>query len=136
MTVLFIRDHDKIEIRRRPKKGLLAGLYELPNLEGVYSTEEIAEIVKKMDLSPIRVKKLEDAKHIFSHIEWKMEGYAVLVEEAGFESGKCEDKKREKDQLIFVDAKNSAEKYAIPSAFMAYAKYMNMKLGRDRFLEE
>ena len=65
-----------------------------------------------------------------------MEGYAVLVEEAGFESGKCEDKKREKDQLIFVDAKNSAEKYAIPSAFMAYAKYMNMKLGRDRFLEE
>ena len=135
-TVLVIRDHDKIAIRRRPKKGLLAGLYELPNLEGVYSPEEIIEIVKKMNLSPIRVKKLEDAKHIFSHIEWRMEGYAVLVEEADFESEKCEDKKKEKDPLIFVDAKNSAEKYAIPSAFVAYAKYMNMKLGRDRFLDD
>ena len=33
-TVLVIRDGEKVAIRKRPKKGLLAGLYELPNLSG------------------------------------------------------------------------------------------------------
>ena len=31
-TVLVIRDNDKVAIRKRPEKGLLAGLYELPNV--------------------------------------------------------------------------------------------------------
>ena len=85
-TVLVIRDNDKVAIRKRPEKGLLAGLYELPNVEGRYSQDEIVHLVKDMHLSPIRVQKLENAKHIFSHIEWQMEGYAILVEEAGFDA--------------------------------------------------
>lgn len=135
-TVLVIRDNDKVAIRRRPKKGLLAGLYELPNLEGTYSTEEITEIVKKMNLSPIRVKKLEDAKHIFSHIEWRMQGYAILVEEAGFADTEIIKQDPSAEPLLFVEAERSEEKYAIPAAFAAYAKYMNIKLGNERFPEE
>ena len=30
-TVLILRDDEKVAIRKRPAKGLLAGLYELPN---------------------------------------------------------------------------------------------------------
>lgn len=131
-TVLVIRDADKVAIRKRPKKGLLAGLYELPNIEGNYSQDEIIEYVKKLKLSPIRIQKLSDAKHIFSHIEWRMEGYAILVEEAGF----AENTDLNRDEnLIFVDAESSQEKYAIPSAFAAYAKYMNIKLGNEKFME-
>ena len=124
-TVLVLRDDEK---------GLLAGLYELPNVEGHYTGEEIIGMVKEMGLTPIRVKKLDDAKHIFSHIEWKMEGYAVLVEEAGFREDTEETEN--KDGLIFVDAKSSQERYAIPSAFAAYAKYMNIRLGNGRFEKE
>ena len=102
-------------------KGLLAGLYELPNVEGRYSQDEIVHLVKDMHLSPIRVQKLENAKHIFSHIEWQMEGYAVLVEEAGFDT---EAEKWQKIISFFVDAEKSQENYAIPSAFAAYAKYI------------
>ena len=105
-TVLVIRDNDKVAIRKRPEKGLLAGLYELPNVEGRYSQDEIVHLVKDMHLSPIRVQKLENAKHIFSHIEWQMEGYAVLVEEAGFDT---EAEKMAENHLIFVDAEKSQE---------------------------
>ena len=133
-TVLVLRDDEKVAIRKRPQKGLLAGLYELPNVEGHYTKEEIIGMVKEMGLTPIRVKKLDDAKHIFSHIEWKMEGYAVLVEEAGFREDAEETE--DKDGLIFVDAKSSQERYAIPSAFAAYAKYMNIRLGNGRFEKE
>jgi len=130
-TVLVIRDNDKVAIRKRPEKGLLAGLYELPNVEGRYSQDEIVHLVKDMHLSPIRVQKLEDAKHIFSHIEWQMEGYAVLVEEAGFDTVA---EKMAANNLIFVDAEKSQENYAIPSAFAAYAKYMGIRLGNEKFL--
>lgn len=160
-TVLIIRDEDKVAIRKRPKKGLLAGLYELPNVEGKLSQNEVLSLVKEMNFSPIRIQKLTEAKHIFSHIEWHMTGYAIRVEEPGFDQ---KEKKSEeaisyeeavpdegsdktsrnqmreqienRENLIFVDAEDATERYAIPSAFAAYAEYMNIKLGNDRFTEE
>lgn len=164
-TVLILRDGDKVAIRKRPDQGLLAGLYELPNIEGKLNAEEVLAKVKQMHYMPIRIQKLTAAKHIFSHIEWHMTGYAILVEEAGMEEGV--DKQGEplgtgeheqaaeavdgKDKistpladasesqprdLIFVDAEDASARYAIPAAFGAYAKYMNIKLGNERFAEE
>lgn len=132
-TVLVIRDNDKVAIRKRPAKGLLAGLYELPNIEGTYTQDEVVSLVKSMHLSPIRIQKLEDAKHIFSHIEWQMQGYVILVEEAGFAENPVPEKADVMGQLIFVDAEKSQEKYAIPSAFAAYVKYMGIRLGNEKF---
>ncbi len=123
-TILVLRDGTQVAIRKRPKKGLLAGLYELPNVEGHLSSEEILMQVKEMNLAPLRIQKLPDSKHIFSHVEWQMQGYAVLIEEPEQESG-----------LIFVEAQTSEEKYAIPAAFAAYAKYMGIKIGQERFLD-
>ena len=132
-TVLVIRDGEKVAIRKRPKKGLLAGLYELPNLSGALSAEEVLSYVKEQQFAPLRIEKLADAKHIFSHIEWRMSGYAILVEEAGFaaekepESGNGrtpEEKADGEGGLIFVDAWDARERYAIPSAFSAYAGYL------------
>ena len=80
-TVFVIRDGERVAICKRPKKGLLAGLYELPNVEGHLSQEEALLYVKEQSLSPLRIQKLPEAKHIFSHVEWQMLGYAVLIEE-------------------------------------------------------
>lgn len=52
-------------IRKRPSKGLLAGLYELLNLEGYLSEEEILSWVEEQDLTPLQIVPLVDAKHIF-----------------------------------------------------------------------
>lgn len=123
-TVLIIRDGDKVAIRKRPDKGLLAGLYELPNVEGNLKQEEVLALVKEMNFNPIHIQKLESAKHIFSHVEWQMTGYAIRVEEQGFAENA-----NENEQFLFVDAQSAKERYAIPSAFAAYAEYMNIKLG-------
>jgi A/G-specific adenine glycosylase len=80
-TVFIIRDGDRVAIRKRPQKGLLAGLYELPNCEGYPDYDGIVAYVKSMGFLPLRIQPLADAKHIFSHVEWHMKGYAVLVEE-------------------------------------------------------
>lgn len=122
-TVLIIRDGDKVAIRKRPARGLLAGLYELPNVEGNLDDGEVLAAVKDMGFLPLRIQRLAEAKHIFSHIEWHMQGYAVLVEE-----GLPQDEK-----MLLVDAEDAGRRYAIPAAFAAYAEYMNIRLGNNRF---
>lgn len=111
---------------KRANKGLLAGLYEFPNVEGHLKEEEVITYLKKMGLSPIRLKKLEDSRHIFSHIEWHMTGYAVQIDET----------EQEYQNMLFVDVKETEEQYPIPAAFSRYTGYMNIRLGNDRYKEE
>ena len=122
-TVLVIRDGERVVLKKRPKKGLLAGLYEFPNELGNLSEDEALHVVQEMHLHPMRIQKLEDAKHIFSHVEWHMQGYMVEVDSLT----------REEAGLLFVEAAHSEEAYPIPAAFAAYTKYMNIRLGNERF---
>lgn len=110
-TVLIFRDNETIAIRKRPAKGLLAGLYELPNVEGHLTRKEVIKYGKMIGLTPIRVKKLVSAKHIFSHVEWHMIGYEVLVDEL---------EKNCSEKMIFAGREEIDQKYSIPSAFEAY----------------
>ena len=122
-TVLVIRDGERVVLKKRPKKGLLAGLYEFPNELGNLSEDEALHVVQEMHLHPMRIQKLENAKHIFSHVEWHMQGYMVEVDSLT----------REEAGLLFVEAAHSEEAYPIPAAFSAYTKYMNIRLGNERF---
>ena len=120
-TVLVIQDGERTAIRKRPKRGLLAGLYELPNLDGHLSQEVVLEAVKKMQLEPLYIEILPDAKHIFSHIEWRMTGYRIRVASLDTDG---------ELPFIFVGKKQSEKQYAIPSAFRAYVKYMKEESGK------
>jgi A/G-specific adenine glycosylase len=127
-TVFIIRDGDRVAIQKRPPKGLLAGLYELPNCEGYPDYEGIVAYVKRMGFSPLRIQPLEDAKHIFSHVEWHMKGYAVLVEEIETPAA-AQRTTDEAPRWLFVEAEDARERYAIPAAFAKYAAYMNISIG-------
>ena len=113
-TVLVIQDGNYTAIKKRPDQGLLARLYELPNTEGYLSQKEALEKVKTLGLEPLYIEPLPKAKHVFSHIEWRMIGYRILV--AALEE-------KNTQGLIFADRKESHRQYAIPSAFSAYIKF-------------
>ncbi len=114
-TVLVIQDGERVAIRRRDAKGLLAGLYELPNYDGYLSEREVLDLIRSMNLDAVRIEQLSPAKHIFSHVEWRMMGYRVRV--AALEE------KHQKD-MIFVNREETRKKYAIPTAFAAYSGYI------------
>lgn len=120
MTVLVIQDGEKIAIRKRKKQGLLAGLYEFPNMEGILTEEEAVRWAENNGFLVLRIQKLPPAKHIFSHVEWRMKGYVLHVSEL--------EKKDQKD-VLFVDIKNTEKEYPIPTAFVAYTDYLNIALG-------
>lgn len=114
-TVLVIQNGQEFAIHKRPAKGLLAGLYELPNQEGHLTRDEIISYVESLNLMPLHIAEAGEAKHIFSHVEWHMKGYFIKV-------ASTEEKKV--GNLIFVDKGESKGKYPIPSAFSAYRKYI------------
>lgn len=110
-TILVFRDEDKIAISKRDKKGLLAGLYELPNLPEHLTRKEVEQYCKEIGLMPIRIKKLPPAKHIFSHVEWHMIGYDICVDEL---------EKTNKKEYLFIHPEEIQKVYPIPSAFEMY----------------
>ncbi|MDD3337503.1 MAG: A/G-specific adenine glycosylase [Lachnospiraceae bacterium] len=126
-TILVIQDGDRVAITKRPNKGLLAGMYELPNLEGHLTEQQAVDFVEGLELTSLRIQPLEEAKHIFSHIEWRMIGYVVRV--ASLE-------KTSHQGYYFVNQKETEGRYAIPAAFAAYTRYMNIRLGQTKYRQE
>lgn len=126
-TIVILQDAEKTAIRKRPMDGLLAGLYEFPWLEGKCGPDEVLTRVKEWGYAPIHIEKLSEAKHIFSHKEWQMIGYAVRVDEL------AENKPRD---FVFARGKEAEEKYPMPAAFLAYTRYLNIRLGNERFSNE
>lgn len=125
-TVFLIRDGEKIVLKKRPSKGLLAGMYEFPNESGYMDRKEVVSYVDKMNLTPLYVERLPDAKHIFSHVEWHMAGYLIRVEELEEQSSK----------ILFAETADFQKNYPMPSAFAAYMEYLNIRFGKERFSKE
>ena len=84
--------------------------------------KEALEEAEKFGVTPLHIQALPPYKHIFSHVEWHITGYAIKI--AGND---VEQEGEEKAGLIFADAKTAAERYAIPSAFAEYAKYTDLE---------
>lgn len=81
-------------------------MYEFPNVEGHLRTEEVIGYAQTAGLTPVRVKRIGTAKHIFSHVEWHMTGYELLVDELEKRrrqtSVKCVRKTERMDRKIYL----------------------------------
>lgn len=127
-------------IQKRNKKGLLAGMWQLPGIEGKKTIMQVEEYLqniirnKQFDFQ-ISVEPLGEGKHIFSHIEWHMNGYKINIVSKMKEQTSLEKLSLQINELIlemeqeeckevnWISAKQ-LEDYAIPSAFELYRRYI------------
>ena len=123
-TVLILRDGERVALCRRPETGLLAGLYEPPTLEGHWSEAELLALLAARGIAPLYLTPLEDAKHIFTHLEWHMVGFEIVLreEDAPLVSDFLPDG-MEKD-VFFAPREEIDALFAIPGAYRAYRPYM------------
>lgn len=144
-TVFIIKDGEQLALHKRTNRGLLAGMYELPNAEGYLSEAEALEFVRKHGYEPVRIQSVSEAKHIFSHVEWHMKGYVVFLQASEYgilennivteRDGSLNKEITKKQQdWIFVKPEETKDRYAIPSAFVKYTEYLNLTIGKDVFL--
>ena len=126
-TILILRDENKTALTKRPEKGLLAGMYEFPVMEGHVAEEAVVAYLREHGLDTLWITPLEDAKHIFTHKEWHMKGYMIRVDELT--------RGETPDDWLFVEPKETEKNYPIPSAYARYMKYLQVTVGDEVFKE-
>ena len=105
-TVFLLLRDGRLAVRTRPDTGLLAKLTEFPNTDGSLDEPSARVALARWGLDADALTPLGTAKHVFTHIEWQMKGYAAAV------TGDC-------PAFRWVDAA-AFETLAIPTAFRKY----------------
>jgi A/G-specific adenine glycosylase len=119
-TILLLEYQNRYAIRKRMAKGLLAGLWELPGIENKMDKEELMTMLSDLRIVPDEVNQLCDAKHIFSHVEWNMTGYHILLKEHP-------QKYTQENAIVWADTSEIIDIYSIPNAFIAFTKDIKNK---------
>ncbi len=78
-TVFVLRCADRYALEKRAAKGLLAGLWQFPNVSGKLSAEEALAWISEKGLLPKHLHLQLERKHIFTHIQWDMRCFYVDV---------------------------------------------------------
>ena len=107
MTVFLLTCGDLLALQKRPDRGLLAGLYEMPNLSGILTTEQIISAAESWELQPQYLEKIIGKTHCFTHIHWNMNG-------ARLHCGRIN------DSFLWVDRETVLKKMALPTAFRQF----------------
>ena len=79
-TVFILRCGDRYAIEKRPSRGLLADLWQFPNVVGHLSAAGAVAWAEERGLHPRNVEKSIDRNHIFTHIRWDLRGWFLEVD--------------------------------------------------------
>ncbi len=115
-TVLLIQGPAGIAVDRRPARGLLAGLWELPNLAGHLTRREVTALARGQGWQVKRLRKLPAARHVFTHIEWRLIGWRIELAENGGQTAAGSTL----PPLTWAAPGELAARYGIPAAFHHY----------------
>ena len=124
-TVFLLRHDGRYAIRKREEKGLLAGLWEFPNVPGRLSPPEAAAWAEERGLRVAACTPCPPGKHVFTHVEWHMDAY--LLDCAG-ESG----------EFFWQRPEDIKRDFSVPTAFRFCLKLIFGKtpdLRRDTVME-
>lgn len=121
-TVLLIERDGKFAVAKRPKRGLLAGLWEFPNFPGEKKRNEVLALCKNAGLPVQSARKLKAARHIFTHIEWMLSGWHIRLVDATEEvrETRVSYGSSPLPPLTWATREELSEAYSVPTAFHAY----------------
>ncbi|WP_371018514.1 A/G-specific adenine glycosylase [Pseudalkalibacillus sp. JSM 102089] len=119
-AIALENNEGKFLIRQRPEKGLLASLWEFPNVEltegGLKENQLKHHLQDTYEINPKIEKELSSFNHIFSHLKWQLTVYK------GSFIGHID---HEKAKMV---SKNELRDYAFP---VAHQKIVNLILEGD-----
>lgn len=81
-TVFILNCDGHLALEKRPDTGLLAQLWQFPNVPGILNVESSISAVEDIGLKPVELLMTVEKKHIFTHIEWRLRGVYMKVAEA------------------------------------------------------
>lgn len=112
MTVFVLISAGRLALLRRPESGLLSGLWSLPSADGFLLHAEAKKIIAQWGISSADVSPLPPAKHVFTHVEWRMHGFFAQTENT-----------MENNGFIWASKEEIRHRYPLPSAYRPYLNH-------------
>lgn len=111
-SVLIIESDGKYLLRKRPPTGLLAGMWEFPNIPGTVREEDLPGALSNCGFDMQDLVGKSFYKHIFTHVEWHMTAFLVKAKRV---SGRGEEGR-------WMTVQEMERHVSIPSAFKGFIK--------------
>ena len=107
LTVFVFDCEGGLALRKRKNAGLLAGLWEFPNVPGWLEAQAALDLAAGLGLRPRAVEKQLTRTHIFTHIQWDMRCFYISCGERA-------------DCFTWADPEALDGRYALPTAFRMF----------------
>lgn len=106
-TVFLLVHEGRLALCQRPDKGLLAGLWQFPNVSGALDPQEALAQAAAWGTAPIAPEQALSRTHVFTHLEWQMTAYRIRC---GLAS----------PAFVWATPAELSETYALPTAFRQF----------------
>ena len=106
-TVFILLTEDTVALHKRSASGLLAGMWEFPNVDVKLDKQEAVTQVTGWQTEPVDLLMQTSYTHIFSHVEWHMTAYYI----------RC---RKTNKKWKWVTKESLDETYELPSAFRPF----------------
>lgn len=107
LTVFILSCDGKYALEKRPDAGLLAGLWQFPNIAGHFDTQESLKKTEALGIPVKDILRQTDKKHIFTHIQWNMRGIYIEVSKAA-------------GDYVWLTPEQIEKESALPTAFRQF----------------
>ena len=115
-TVLIMCCGGKFALEKRPGRGLLAGLWQFPNVAGHLDETEAAAQAEAWGVRPRELKRRVEREHIFTHIRWNLRAYRLDCAE-------------ESASFTWLTPEELQSTAALPTAFRQFSDLLNDERG-------
>ena len=117
---VFVMEHGgKVALVKRPKGGVLAGMWEFPAAEGHLKAKEQETWLESFGGAE-RISELAEHRHVFTHLVWNMKSYYVEAKKAD-------------EAFFWVTPEELLKTIALPSAIKPFLQaYLEKKKSQEK----
>ena len=106
-TVFVLSCDGRFALEKRGGKGLLAGLWQFPNVPGHLGMDDALNTVRSWGMEPKDILRQVERNHIFTHIRWEMRANFLEVREID-------------DRFVWMTGDEIEKNAALPTAFRQF----------------
>ena len=118
-TVFLLRCNDQWALRKRPSEGLLAGLWEFPNLPGELNAQQALDAAANWNCRPESLLRQTHKFHVFTHIRWEMPAWVI----------ECANPS---EMFFWADLERIQSTYSLPTAFRQFTEEMKKENQNEK----
>ena len=115
-TVFLLHCDGSVALRKRPDTGLLAGLWQLPELPGTLEADSLSRSLEGLGLRLRQIYRQTDRTHIFTHIQWNMRGFFLEVS-------------RQEEDFSWFTPEQIRSQIALPTAYRQFWELWEAELA-------